>query len=66
MLAGLPAKIKVMQSHREAVKILPPNFVRIARPADTQNEGMRHEERPVYGIQLHPERRNEDNPAGNK
>lgn len=66
LLAGLPAKIKVMQSHREQVKQLPPNFVRIAKSADTENEGMRHEERPVYGVQFHPEKWNEENPAGKR
>jgi GMP synthase-like glutamine amidotransferase len=64
LLASLPAKIKVMQSHREQVKRLPPYFVRIATSADTENEGMKHETRPLYGVQFHPEKWNEENPAG--
>ena len=66
LLAGLPAKIKVMQSHREQVKQLPPNFVRIATSADADTEGMRHEDRPIYGVQFHPEKWNETNPAGRR
>jgi GMP synthase (glutamine-hydrolysing) A subunit len=66
LLAGLPAKIKVMQSHREQVKQLPPKFVRIATSTDTENEGMKHEERPMYGVQFHPEKWNESNPAGRR
>jgi GMP synthase (glutamine-hydrolysing) A subunit len=66
LLAGLPAKIKVMQSHRERVKQLPPDFVRIATSAVTENEGMRHEARPLYGVQFHPEKWNEENPAGKR
>jgi GMP synthase (glutamine-hydrolysing) A subunit len=66
LLAGLPAKIKVMQSHREQVKQLPPKFVRIATSADAENEGMRHEDRPMYGVQFHPEKWNESNPAGRR
>ena len=66
LLAGLPAKIKVMQSHREQVKQLPPKFVRIATSTYTENEGMRHEERPMYGVQFHPEKWNESNPAGRR
>lgn len=64
LLAGLPSKIRVMQSHYEEVKRLPPRFVRIATSKDTKNEAMKHEERPVYGVQFHPERWNEDNQAG--
>jgi GMP synthase (glutamine-hydrolysing) len=66
LLAGLPAKIRVMQSHYEEVKLLPPKFVRIARSEDTDNEGMKHEEKPVYGVQFHPERWNQDNQAGKR
>ena len=66
LLAGLPAKIKVMQSHREQVKQLPPKFVRIATSSDAENEGMRHEDRPIYGVQFHPEKWNESNPAGRR
>jgi GMP synthase (glutamine-hydrolysing) len=66
LLAGLPAKIKVMQSHREQVKQLPVGFVRIATSSETQNEGMRHVERPLYGVQFHPEKWNEENPAGRR
>ncbi len=64
LLAGLPSKIRVMQSHYEEVKRLPPRFVRIATSKDTKNEAMKHEERPLYGVQFHPERWNEDHQAG--
>jgi len=66
LLAGLPAKIRVMQSHYEEVKRLPPKFVRIARSKDAKNEAMKHEQKPVYGVQFHPERWNEENLAGKR
>ena len=66
LLAGLPARIRVMQNHYEKVKQLPQDFVRIARSDDTESEAMRHEEKPVYGVQFHPERWNEGNPAGKR
>ena len=66
LLAGLPAKIRVMQSHYEEVKRLPPGFVRIARSKDTRNEAMKHEQKPLYGVQFHPERWNEENLAGKR
>ena len=64
LLAGLPAKIRVMQSHKEEVKVLPPGFVRTATSSETENEGMKHSERPLYGVQFHPERWNDENTAG--
>ena len=66
LLAGLTAKIRVMQSHSEEVKHLPPKFVRIAKSKDTKIEGMKHEEKPVYGVQFHPERWNDENLAGKR
>jgi GMP synthase (glutamine-hydrolysing) A subunit len=66
LLAGLSAKIRVMQSHYEEVKRLPPGFVRIAKSKDTKIEAMKHEGKPVYGVQFHPERWNEENPAGKR
>jgi GMP synthase (glutamine-hydrolysing) A subunit len=64
LLAGLPAKIRVMESHKEEVKLLPPGFVRIATSSESRNEGMRHEQRLIYGVQFHPERWNKENQAG--
>jgi GMP synthase (glutamine-hydrolysing) A subunit len=66
LLAGLTAKIRVMQSHYEEVKRLPPGFVRIARSKDTKIEAMKHEGKPIYGVQFHPERWNEENQAGKR
>lgn len=66
LLAGLPARIRVMQSHYEEVKQLPPKFVRIARSEDTDIEAIKHEEKPLYGVQFHPERWNQENLAGKK
>jgi GMP synthase (glutamine-hydrolysing) len=66
LLAGLPPKIRVMQSHREQVKQLPPGFIRTATSADIENEGMKHEAKLLYGVQFHPERWNEENPAGKR
>jgi GMP synthase (glutamine-hydrolysing) A subunit len=66
LLAGLPAKVKMMQSHREHVKQLPPDFVRIATSSETENEGMKHKSLPLYGVQFHPEKWNEENPAGKR
>ncbi len=66
LLAGLPAKIRVMQSHKEQVKQLPSNFVRIATSTEIENEGMKHQDRPIYGVQFHPEKWNEENLAGKR
>lgn len=66
LLAGLAAKIRVMQSHYEEVKHLPQGFLRIAKSRETKNEAMKHEQKPLYGVQFHPERWNEENLAGKR
>jgi GMP synthase-like glutamine amidotransferase len=66
LLAGLPHKIRVLQSHAEQVKQLPASFIRTATSSDTENEGMKHESLPLYGVQFHPERWNEESASGRR
>lgn len=52
---GLGNGIKIVESHFDEVKVLPPGFVRLASEKISPNQIMRHPTRPVYGIQGHPE-----------
>jgi len=53
-------KLLVAESHRDEVPFLPPGFVRLATSDYCKIEAMRHLNRPIYGVQFHPERRPED------
>ncbi len=55
ILKGLPSKIKTWASHADQVVELPPNFQVLARSEVCEIEAMRHETRPLYGVQWHPE-----------
>ncbi|MDZ7689492.1 MAG: GMP synthase subunit A [Halobacteriales archaeon] len=55
VLAGLGDKVSTWASHADEVKEVPDGFVRTARSDVCEVEAMRHESRPIYGVQWHPE-----------
>jgi GMP synthase (glutamine-hydrolysing) len=52
---GIDGKLRVVESHFDEVKVLPPGFVLLASDKLSPNQIMRHPTKPVYGIQGHPE-----------
>lgn len=52
---GLGKNMDVWTSHKDEVKTLPPGFELLATSSLCDIEAMKHEEKPVYGIQFHPE-----------
>ena len=61
---GLPDSIKVSESHRQALSDVPDDFRHLAESATSRVEVIGHKTRPVYGVQFHPERTDEDHPHG--
>jgi GMP synthase (glutamine-hydrolysing) len=55
LFEGLQDKIRIVASHFDEVKVLPPGFVLLASDKVSPNQIMRHPTKPVYGIQGHPE-----------
>ena len=55
IFAGLPDGFKVWASHNDEVKELPDGFEAIASSATCPNEAVRCVDRPIYGVQFHPE-----------
>ena len=55
ILKGLPQKIKTWASHADQVVDLPENFQSLARSDVCEIEAMKHLEKPLYGVQWHPE-----------
>ena len=60
----LPEKITVWHSHCDEVKELPPGFERTASNETCEIQAMQHKERPLFGVQFHPELFNEKFPSG--
>jgi len=61
---GVSEELKILQSHYDEVKVLPPGFRVLAADKVCRVQIMRHSTRPVYGIQGHPERFGKDRPGG--
>jgi GMP synthase (glutamine-hydrolysing) len=61
---GLPETIRVSESHRQALANVPKGFRHLAESSTSRVEVIAHETRPIYGLQFHPERSDDQNPHG--
>ena len=61
---GLPSVIDVWHSHFDEVKKLPKGFVSAASNETCPIQAMQHTERPLFGVQFHPELCDEEHPHG--
>jgi len=61
---GLPPRIIVWHSHFDEVKELPRGFQATASNENCAIQAMQHTERPLFGVQFHPELFNGDHPDG--
>lgn len=55
LLAGLPERSVVWESHNDEVTEVPDTFEVLASSKDCQVQAMRHTNRPLFGLQFHPE-----------
>ncbi|MEW6349833.1 MAG: gamma-glutamyl-gamma-aminobutyrate hydrolase family protein [Thermodesulfobacteriota bacterium] len=61
---GLDQELRIVQSHYDEVKSMPPGFVLLASERLSLVQIMRHPTRPAYGIQGHPENFHTGRPDG--
>jgi len=61
---GLPSDLVVAESHRQELTRVPDEFQHLAQSTRSKVEAMVHQSRPIYGVQFHPERSNENHPHG--
>ncbi|HSB47425.1 MAG TPA: glutamine-hydrolyzing GMP synthase [Candidatus Bilamarchaeum sp.] len=52
---GVPRKIRAWVSHFDEAKELPKGFRKLAHSESCMFEAIRHEGRPIFGVQFHPE-----------
>jgi GMP synthase (glutamine-hydrolysing) len=63
---GLPHDLTVWHSHFDEVKTLPKGFQRTAWNETCPIQAMEHTERPLFGVQFHPELFDNEHPDGRK
>ena len=61
---GIDGNLRIVESHFDEVKVLPPGFVLLASDKLSPNQIMRHPTKPVYGVQGHPECSYSNRPEG--
>jgi len=61
---GLPSDLVVAESHRQELTKVPDEFHHLAQSTTSKVEAIVHQSKPVYGVQFHPERSNDDHPHG--
>jgi GMP synthase (glutamine-hydrolysing) len=66
LFLDLPRNVMLLESRQEVVRKLPADFQLLARSETSPIAAMKHERRPLYGVQFHPERYTRDNFAGNR
>jgi GMP synthase (glutamine-hydrolysing) len=66
LFSGLPHETMLLESRHEVVRALPKGFRLLARSETSTIAAMKHETRPLYGVQSHPERYTATNPAGKR
>lgn len=66
LFQGLQKSMMLLESRWEVVKSLPKGFSLIASSATSRIATMKHQNRPLYGVQFHPERFTKENPDGNR
>jgi GMP synthase (glutamine-hydrolysing) len=55
LFAGLPDKFQAWESHNDEIKQLPEHFIKLAHSPICFIQSFKHETRPLYGVQFHPE-----------
>ena len=55
ILKSMPKKFQAWISHRDEVTVLPKGFEALAHSEICKYEAMKHEEKPIFGVQFHPE-----------
>jgi GMP synthase (glutamine-hydrolysing) len=66
IFSGLPGEITVWHSHFDEVKSLPKGFRCTASNDSCAIQAMEHTQRPLFGVQFHPELFDEGHPDGRR
>ena len=61
LFKGLPETFVAWESHNDEVTVLPPGFRLLATSETCKVQAMRHDTRPLFGLQFHPEVEHTDN-----
>jgi GMP synthase (glutamine-hydrolysing) len=66
LFTDLPSRIRVYKSNIRVVASLMPGFKLLARSSEYEVESFKHIEKPIFGVQFHPENYSDTNRDGLK
>jgi GMP synthase (glutamine-hydrolysing) len=66
LFQGLQGEAVLTESHHDVVSRLPASFKLLAQGEEYEVEAMEAVDRPVFGVQFHPERFDDEHPDGGK
>jgi GMP synthase (glutamine-hydrolysing) len=66
LFKGLGDSVVVSESHYCEIKRVPKSLEVIASNTDCRVQAVAHRDKPVYGVQFHPETFDEEHPDGRK
>ncbi|MGC8680954.1 MAG: GMP synthase subunit A [Thermoplasmata archaeon] len=55
LFENLPKRFYVWENHNDEIKILPDKFIHLAKSEYCNIQAFKHENKPIYGVQFHPE-----------
>jgi GMP synthase (glutamine-hydrolysing) len=64
LFEGLPSDLVVAESHRQELTRVPDEFQHLAQSTTSRVEAMVHRSKPIYSVQFHPERSNDEHTHG--
>ena len=63
LFSNIPRSFHAFERHRDIILCLPPGAIRLAESDSCRIQAFQYQDKPIWGVQFHPETRRGKNPA---